>query len=302
VGEYDILILSARQSSGLERWLTDHGYRLPPGASRVLGSYLKQGMKFFVAKVNLAEQQRLGFTYLRPIQVAYESPRFMLPIRLGMVNADGPQELFVYALTRQGRVETTNYRNVKLPSDLDVPAFVKASFGDFYRDLFAHQTRKHDMGVVFTEYVWDMSGCDPCAATPLSPDELRALGVFWLDDPGRGAAPGRPAPASTFVTRLHVRYDGAHFPEDLVFQETADRTSFQGRYVIRHEWQGAEDCPEARKYRQQLGARRAKEAENLASLTGWSMQGIRKRMGLAADWGRAADGKRSAWWERLWTR
>ena len=41
-----------------------------------------------------------------------------------------------------------------------------------------------------------------------------------------------------FLTRLHVRYDAAHFPEDLVFQETADRTNFQGRYVLRHEWKG----------------------------------------------------------------
>ena len=122
VGEYDILILSATQSDGLETWLRESGYRIPPGAARVLGSYIKQDMKFFVAKVNLKEQAKLGFTYLRPIQVAYESPKFMLPIRLGMVNADGPQELFVYALTRKGRVETTNYRTVRLPSDVGGPA------------------------------------------------------------------------------------------------------------------------------------------------------------------------------------
>src|SRR4029078_4825679 len=29
VGEYDIVILSAAQSSGLETWLTSHGYRKP---------------------------------------------------------------------------------------------------------------------------------------------------------------------------------------------------------------------------------------------------------------------------------
>src|SRR6266581_7027018 len=104
VGEYDIVILSARESGGLETWLTQSGYHIPPGAARVLGVYIRQGLKFFVAKVNLKEQQKLGFGYLRPIQVAYESPRFMLPIRLGMVNADGFQELFVYTLTRQGRV------------------------------------------------------------------------------------------------------------------------------------------------------------------------------------------------------
>src|SRR4029077_15899875 len=125
VGEYDILILSAQQSTGLETWLRGNGYRIPPGATEVLASYIKQGMRFFVAKVNLAEQAKLGFSYLRPLQVAYESPKFMLPIRLGMVNADGPQELFVYALPRKGRVEPTNYRSVKLPSDMDLPVYLK---------------------------------------------------------------------------------------------------------------------------------------------------------------------------------
>ena len=74
VGEYQIVILSAKQSDGLETWLVESGYRIPAGASRALGSYIKQGMKFFVAKVDLQEQSRLGFTYLRPLQIAYESP------------------------------------------------------------------------------------------------------------------------------------------------------------------------------------------------------------------------------------
>ena len=83
VGEYDIVILSAAESTGLETWLTQNGYRIPAGAARVLGSYIKQGVRFFVAKVNLQEQARLGFAYLRPLQIAFESPKFMLPIRLG---------------------------------------------------------------------------------------------------------------------------------------------------------------------------------------------------------------------------
>src|SRR6266446_9560631 len=107
VGEYDIVILSAEQSDGLETWLTESGYKIPKGAASVLEGYIKQKMRFFVAKVNLEEKAKAGFHYLRPIQVAYESRKFMLPIRLGMVNADGPQELFVFALTRKGRVETT---------------------------------------------------------------------------------------------------------------------------------------------------------------------------------------------------
>jgi hypothetical protein len=290
VGEYDILILSATQSSGLERWLKDNGYRVPAGASQVLASYIKQNIKFFVAKVNLKEQKKLGFTYLRPIQIAFESPKFALPIRLGMVNSQGSQELYVYALSRKGRVETVNYRTIKLPSDRDVPEFVKGEFPDFYRALFSRQVKLQGMQVVFTEYAWDMSWCDPCASQPLSNDELRELGCFWIND----ATPGR----APFLTRLHVRYDAAHFPEDLVFQETADRANFQGRYIIRHEWKGDGDCPNARAYRATLADRRAKEAGNLSDLTGWGLDSIRGKMAVAGDWSRPED--RMRWWERIW--
>ncbi|HSC56439.1 MAG TPA: DUF2330 domain-containing protein, partial [Nitrospira sp.] len=173
VGEYDILILSAKESAGLETWLIENGYRIPNGASSVLHSYLKQNLKFFVAKVNLGEQAKLGLTHLRPLQIAFESPKFMLPIRLGTVNADGPQELFIYFLTKQGRVETTNYRTVRLPEAQELPLYVKDKFGDFYRDLFTQQvTRENERGV-FLEYAWDMNWCDPCAANPLSAEELR---------------------------------------------------------------------------------------------------------------------------------
>src|SRR5215510_6208043 len=210
VGEYDILILSAKQSDGLETWLRENGYRIPPGASSILGSYLKQRMRFFVAKVNLAEQAKLGYSLLRPIQVAYESPKFMLPIRLGMVNADGPQELFIYALTRTGRVETTNYRTVRIPSNVDLPLFIKdqSEFGRFYKDMFTRAVDKEDKEAVFLEYAWDMGWCDPCAADPVSNEELRKLGVFWLDSAQPPVTPLSknraiqlpPSPQNVFVT------------------------------------------------------------------------------------------------------
>jgi hypothetical protein len=297
VGEYDILILSAKESQGLETWLIESGYRIPPGASRVLGGYLKQGMRFFVAKVNLKEQSKLGFSYLRPIQVAYESPKFMLPIRLGMVNASGPQELFIYALTRKGRVETTNYRTVRLPSDAEVPLFVKDDFANFYKSMFTQAVKRQDMRVVFLEYAWDMAWCDPCAADPLSSDELRQLGVFWIER--RGPRPDiQPGAQDVFLTRLHLRYDSEHFPEDLVFQETGDRQNFQGRYILRHPWTGDDRCEEAKTYRRELPKRYEQQAQTLASLTGWDVNKIRGRMNLAAS---AASPKQDEpWWKALW--
>jgi len=279
VGEYDILVLSAKESDGLETWLTENGYKIPKGAGKVLESYIKQAVKFFVAKVNLERHEAEGFTYLRPLRVEFKTPKFMLPIRLGTVNANGPQELFIYTLTRKGRVETTNYRTVKLPSDLDVPLYVRDEFPRFYRDLFARAVQREDMRVLFTEYAWDMGWCDPCAADPMTNDELRKFGADWL----RGKGSERPVEGQIFLTRLHLRYDREHFPEDLVFQETGDTATFQGRYILRHPWKGAPKCDAAKKYLAGQPKAREAEAENLARLTGWSIDAIRERMAAFVD-------------------
>src|SRR5437870_3694684 len=305
VGEYDIVILSAKEGQGLETWLKENGYRLPKGASSVLGSYVKQKMHFFVAKVNLQERSKLGYSSLRPIQVAYESPKFMLPLRLGTLNGDGYQELFIYTLTPKGRVEPINYRSVRLPSDMDLPIYIKDRFKDFYRDMFDRQVKKEDIRAVFLEYAWDMNWCDPCAADPLTREELPQLGVFWVDvAPAGPSIPGsrgrRFAPwgaVDVFVTRLHVRYDAAHFPEDLVFQETADRTTFQGRYILRHPWKGAEACEAAKRYGEELRSRADREAQTLAALTSWPIEEIRTKM--RADYG-DLPGEPLPWWRRLW--
>ena len=303
VGEYDIVILSAKQSGGLETWLVENGYTIPRGASRVLAGYIKQDMKFFVARVNLKEQAKLGFAYLRPIQVAFESPKFVLPIRLGMVNSEGTQELFVYALTKNGRVETTNYRTVRLPSDAEIPEYVKEEFPDFYRAMFTEQVRKERGEAVFLEYAWNMGWCDPCAADPLSTEELRALGVWWVggSQPENGRNPGfvpGGGAQPVFVTRLHVRYDRAHFPEDLVLQQTGDQSNFQGRFVIRHAWKGDSECASGENYRKELRQRRAREAETLSDLTGWEIDRIRRKMNLASDNSAPEDNLR--WWDRIW--
>jgi len=289
VGEYDIVILSGTQSDGLETWLVENGYRIPRGASAALKPYIRQQMKFFVARVNLAEQARTGVSHLRPLQFAFESERFMLPVRLGMLNARGPQDLVLYVLTASGRVETTNYRTVKLPANVELPAFVRDDFARTYKALFAAQAAREDHRAIFTEYFWDMSWCDPCAADPLTPAELREAGVYWVGD---RSAPGGGQPV--MLTRLHLRYTRESLPEDLVFQETRDRTNFQARYVLRHPWSGSPDaCEAAKPYFAEVDARREREARALAALTGWKLADVRARMSLAPQ-------GPPRWWESLW--
>ncbi len=247
VGEYDIVMLSAKQSNGLETWLRENGYKMPKGAAAALKPYVAQDMKFFVAKVNLKEQAATGVQYLRPLQFAFESEKFMLPIRLGMINADPkkPQDLIAYVLTKNGRVESANYRTVKLPANENLPPAIKKDFKTFYKAMFDHQAKEEDHRVVFTEYFWDMGWCDPCAADPLSREEMHQAGVFWLDGDNLAGNYKGSGAQNALLTRLHVRYTPKTFPEDLMFVQTSDRQNWQTRYVVQNPFEGTiQQCRE----------------------------------------------------------
>jgi hypothetical protein len=157
-----------------------------------------------------------------------------------------------------------------------------------------------------------MGWCDPCAADPLSPEELRKAGVFWVGGsyseaqpiplPGQPQArimPPRPFPGGgaqpVMLTRLHVRYTPETFPEDLMFQETKDRQNFQTRYVLRHPAKvEPEACPEAKPYLESVIKRQENEAQQLATLTGGDINAIRKKLTLPPV------PPQKPWWDGLW--
>ena len=277
VGEYDILILSAKESAGLKTWLLQNDYKIPAKAEEVLEPYIKSKMNFFVVKVNLAEMKKLGRNELSPIQISFESERFMLPIRLGMANANGAQDLIIYAFTKNGRVESTNYRTVKIPTDKNIPTFMKSKFQEFYKDMFTRQYKKYGKNAVFTEYAWDLSShnyqkCDPCSTTPPSYAELKDAGVFFANYRSPQGWQGSDYEGNLFFTRLHVRYDRENFPMDLQFQETMDQQSFQGRYIMQHSVNvDMNTCSEGRNYYNNVLNRRENELETLANLTNWDI-------------------------------
>ena len=171
---------------------------------------------------------------------------------------------------------------------MDLPVHVRGEFARTYKALFATQAAREDYRAIFTEYFWDMSWCDPCAGDPLSPEELRQAGVFWVGErPGRGG--GQPV----MLTRLHLRYTRDSLPEDLVFQETQDRANFQARYVLRHPWTGPADaCEAAKPYFDRVQARKEREAQTLASLTGWQRRRHSRAHGAAGAAAGCAGGNR----------
>lgn len=280
-GEYDILILSAKESNGLKEWLTSNGYKISASAEEVLDPYIKSNIKFFVVKVNEKEKQKLANNFLRPIQIRFNSPKFMLPIRLGMANADGDQDLIVYAFTAKGRIECTNYRNSNIATGKNIPLFVQKNFAAFYGNVFTHQWQNENKNIAMLEYAWDVSPknyvkCDPCVATAPDQQDLVQSGVYWLQKDWEDYSDtdedfDYAVSDNVYFTRLHFRYNRTSFPQDLQFQVTPNIESFQARYIITHPATGDLSCTEGKRYLMKLKQRRKDELRELASLTGKDM-------------------------------
>ncbi len=255
VGEYDIVILSAKDSMGLDTWLRREGYNIPEKAETVLRGYVAQGTKFFVAKV---DPDRVTFqggrAVLSPLRIAYDEKRFGLPVRLGMLNARGPQDLIVHILAKNQRYELANKPNVTVPTNLRVDERVHDDFGSFYEAVLAN-TFRHNPGAVVTEYSWQSGSCDPCPGPTLDGSDVASLGGDLIGDTN---------PMTWTLTRLHARYTAESLGEDLVFRtaegiiggrgmpdaegrfteavQPSSYNQFQGRYAILHPWTGKLAC------------------------------------------------------------
>ena len=258
VAEYQILILSATEAAGLEDWLHANHYKIPDGVEPVLRPYVESGSKFFVAKVDPQKVQIVdGHAALSPLRFHYDSDDFQLPIRLGMANSSGTQDLVVNILSPDKRYEVANYKNALIPTNFDVKDSVRARFGQFYTALF-DKTVEANPGAVITEYAWSAKPqyhCDPCAALDVDQADLMSLG---------GDIVGGAIAQGTFVmTRLHARYTKKDMKDDLRFREAkpitggreiwtkngleygavpSEENYFQARYAIRHWWTGKIAC------------------------------------------------------------
>ncbi len=289
VGEYQILILSAKDSTGLDAWLHDQHYNIPANAEPLLRPYVESGMKFFVAKVDPKKVKFVDVpappsggaspgaspglvrrAALSPLRFHYDADDFALPIRLGLANSSGTQDLIVSIFAPHQRYDVANYKNTTIPTNIDVVDRVKGKFGAFYAALF-DRTVAQNPGSVITEYAWQATGCDPCPGPMLAANELATLGADVL-----GGSKGKPAPLADMMdlvlTRLHARY-GTDITNDLVFKQAApivggrefvtdgatgkleegarpdSINNFQGRYAIRHEWTGPITCAQPTRHR-----------------------------------------------------
>ncbi len=220
VGEYEIVILSAEESSGLLNWLSANGYSIDPDAEDLLQEYIESGSYFFAAKVDLAEN--LGDTTLSPLQFSYDSEVFSLPIRLGTVNSPGEQDLIVYALTdwQDGQLGIANYPEREL-SDNECMLDGDLDFDDWYADAVSDALSGDEEAGWLFEYGWAPYHCDPCPdGEALSDSLVQELGFSngsW----------------SAYFSRIRMRYTPEQATEDLVLYATGITDNEQVR-IIQH--------------------------------------------------------------------
>ncbi len=268
VNEYEIVILSAKDALGLDIWLRENKYQIPANAEPLLRPYVQRDSKFFVAKVNSKKVKFVnGQAVLSPLRFHYDSEKFELPVRLGLVNSSGEQDLIVHVIAK-GRYEVANRPNVFVPSNLDVKVAVEPRFGAFYSEL-VKRTFDKNQGAAVTEFAWQGAmpppqvmvdqgiygvTCDPCPPPhPMDDPLTRLLGADVI--PGvKGDSGVAKWAAETTLTRLHLRYTKESLTDDLVFKQAeaieggvpgvegvkpGKKNRFQGRYVM---WKRGEAC------------------------------------------------------------
>ncbi len=271
VAEYDIVILSAKDATGLEIWLKEQKYKIPQNAAPLLKPYIQGNWKFFVAKVDVKKVQLVdGQAVLSPLRFHYDSERFELPVRLGLVNSGGTQDLIVTVVSKE-RYEVANRPNVLVPTNVELERRVRPMFGAYYAKLLEKVWAKEPLAAI-TEFSWKgalpppqalVGGgiygvtCDPCPPPEPVDDPLaKYLGVNVLPGIKTDEDIAKFAREAT-VTRLHLRYTKDTLADDVVFKAVgpvgggtpqaktpgpAKENRFQGRYITWRPFDPNLDC------------------------------------------------------------
>jgi hypothetical protein len=230
VGEYAITILSAEESGALGTWLDTNGYYLPDGAEPRLAEYIEGGSYFLAAKVAASAELADG-TPLSPLQVAYDSPVFSIPIRLATLNSPGEQDMVIYAITPEedGRVGISNYPEFEVPDQCRWGSVGRGDdFATFYDGVYTEAWSAMGDAGWAVEFAGGPSDCNPCTDVSPEDEDLLALGFTGSVWDAHG-------------TRIHMRYTPEQADEDLMLYASRMWTTVVTSYADDVEWNACID-------------------------------------------------------------
>ncbi len=248
-GEYELALVDADGSTGLEAWLAGNGFVMSEAAAPLLAEAIDQRAKFLVAKVTGVDTTQPD-TWLSPIQIRYTADNLVLPIRLGATSSSGVQDLLVYGITSstEGALAVSNYPQVTVDEECILGRGTGDDFAAQYETLFSteHEEQAEGEAGWTMEYNAYSGKCDPCPDTGGTLDEatLATLGFTG-------------GVSDSVVTRIHMRGSPDTITEDLALY-TSGWTGFQQQRYIQADDEmyayypvcnggmvgGAEGCPE----------------------------------------------------------
>jgi len=225
--KHKFFVLNSNESNNIKDWLKKHGYDLSSQYLNVLKKYTAKNMKFIAIEV---KNHNSKVTQLAPVQIVYESESFLLPIRIGSLNAPNSknQDMTIYILSSLGEVLPTNYKVNDTPTNVNLPISTIDNFNQFYDNLM-HKLFASHPDIIRKEYSWPINTCKPCTSTPLTKGELQKLGVFWYSS---------NSPELPYVTRLHTHYSPEYsqysLADNMKFEETTKRFKYQTYFNLRY--------------------------------------------------------------------
>lgn len=223
-GEYDFAVLGRVGAGELETWLRALGFPMYDAHHAALAEHFAAGAQFVIARVHRQQVHfnARGHAVLSPFRVSFVAdPGRPLPLRAGLLHAEGAQDLVIHGLAR-GRRLALDRPSATPVGDLDLTAAAVDRFPAVHAAVSA-ATRAHARSLALVEH-----------AAPLPPDalaaeELTALGV-GTDREG------------LVLSRVHLHYDPTDLTEDPALSTAPHDLDLHARYLVRHPWTAAVAC------------------------------------------------------------
>ncbi len=215
-GEYSEKTVGS--AAEIKAYLQKKGFSLPPAADKSFADYEAAGYKFLALAVDTNRVELVGGdrAQLSPIRIWTNQDVTELPTRFGLPSAAKQQELTIFTLVPDQRMQVTNYETQAVPTNLRVvPEYqetddktlnLKEKIGEFYAALHDRYLEKHPKTFLL-EYAWASDACgNPCPNEPLMPDEILSLGgdVFEADLPQQVRHPAPPEPTEEEKAKLEA--------------------------------------------------------------------------------------------------
>lgn len=284
--------------------IDDRGYSLDKSYDEVFSSYLEKSTQFVWVEIeNGASEHNIPV-----IQLAYESDNFILPVALSGINSSEAQELTLIFISKDGRVLSDNIESQLAPTDVTIPVYAGKDFVESYSNIFDQLITNDNFQSMFVEYAGDINWCPDCLlSTKLSPNELRALGAWWLDkaaskQAGKNKPKAKTSIDDVYVTRLHFKHTNKTVLGNVTFNiNQNDKSRHVSLYKSYLPNMSMPKCEEGRIYKSKLLDRFTKEAEHYAELSGKPVAAIKQKMEQGGQpFNIPISEEEVKWWENMW--